>query len=123
MRKTTVPDASPFVTCGYGDANPHFDWSTGKTVSWSSSCYSSCLQAALHPVEITAFSSISESADLSTVLAEYPNLGEVFSKQSSLSLAPHQPYNYTINLLPGTTHLLTVKPILSIERSHRGVHE
>lgn len=82
--------------------NPHIDWSVGKIVSWSSVCLSSCLQSALAPVEAAVPSPTAEHSDLYSVPPVYHDLREVFSKQCTLSLPPHCPYDCSIDLLPGS---------------------
>lgn len=42
-----------------------------------------------------------EATDLSPVLEEYHDLVEMFSKQKTLSLPPHHPYDFGTYLLPG----------------------
>ena len=43
-----------------------------------------------------------EAADLEGVTPDYHNLGVVFSKAGTTVLLSHRPYNFAINLLPGT---------------------
>jgi len=81
--------------------NPQIDWVTGKIISWSFFCLSSCLQSALPPAEAAAPPPKIEPSDLLSVPMEYHSLGEVFSKQRALSLPPHRPYDCPIDLLPG----------------------
>ncbi|KAK2891507.1 hypothetical protein Q8A73_017172 [Channa argus] len=50
---------------------------------------------------ITACTSSPAPPDLSTVPAEYHDLGAVFSKAKAQSLPPHPPYDCAIELLPG----------------------
>lgn len=60
--------------------NPHFDWVSGRVVSWSTSCHSSCLRSALSPAQAAVPLPAPAPPDLSTVPACYHDLGEVFSK-------------------------------------------
>ena len=80
--------------------NPHFDWSSGKVVNWSTFCHSTCLQSALSPAG-GGVSSPHVPPDLSLVPPTYHDLGEVFSKCRALTLPPHRPYDCPIDLLPG----------------------
>ena len=80
--------------------NPQFDWSSGKVVSWSTFCHSTCLQSALFPAE-GVVPLPEETPDLSLVPPIYHDLGEVFSKCCALTLPPHRPYDCAIDLLPG----------------------
>lgn len=41
--------------------------------------------------------------DLEGVPSDYHDLHQVFSKARATSLPPHWPYNYAIDLLPGTS--------------------
>lgn len=72
-------------------------------MGWSSFCHSSCLQFVLSPAEGAIGSSSPEPPDLSSIPAEYLDLGEVFSKDRALSLPPHRPHDCAIILLPGAT--------------------
>eukprot|EP00064_Thunnus_orientalis_P022023 superscaffoldBa00007079_g22202 len=81
--------------------NPHIDWSTGKVVSWSSFCHSSCLKSALAPVKAAVPRPVTETPELSSIPSVYHDLREVFSKQRALSLPPRHPYDCAIDPLPG----------------------
>ena len=80
--------------------NPQFDWASGKVVSWSTFCHSTCLQSALSPAE-GGVPLPQEPPDLYLVPPIYHDLGEVFSKCRALALPPHRPYDCAIDLLPG----------------------
>lgn len=81
--------------------NPVIDWAAGKVTSWSSFCHSTCLKSALPPCSESLHVVPPEPPDLSSVPPVYHDLAEVFSKQRALSLPPHRPYDYAIELLPG----------------------
>ena len=74
----------------------------GIITGWSPRCHTSCLLSATEP-----FSAVSPRTttppDLSSVPAEYHDLGEVFSKSRASSLPPHRSYNCAIDLLSGTS--------------------
>lgn len=45
-----------------------------------------------------------EALDLSSVPASYHDLAKAFSKDSTLSLPPHRPYDCAIDLIPGASY-------------------
>ena len=101
--------------------NPHLDWTTGKMVSWNTSCHNSCLQSTLPPPEAATIQPVSELPDLSSVTPEYHDLGEVFSKEKALSMPPHCPYDCAINLLSGSP--LLTSPLYTLSRPEREAME
>lgn len=102
--------------------NPHIDWSAGKVVSWSSLCYSSCLQSALALVKRTAPSPSPEPPDLSSIPSTYHNLGEVFNKQRALSLPLHRSYDCAINLIPGAPPPSSFQLVSPRKINHGEIH-
>ena len=80
--------------------DPHVSWTSGRVVEWSPHCLAHCLRSSQPPGVPSPLSS-PEPPDLSSVPAEYHDLGEVFSKSRALSLPPHRPYDCAISLLPG----------------------
>ncbi|KAJ8012622.1 hypothetical protein DPEC_G00044780 [Dallia pectoralis] len=68
--------------------NPHFDWTSGSVVSWSSYCHSTCLQSARSPVGLAVSPPASEPPDLTSVPLVYHDVGEVFGKRRALSASP-----------------------------------
>ena len=80
--------------------NPHVNWSDNIILGWSWFFLSSCLKSAFMPVSP---SPAAEFPDLSKVPQEYMDLKPVFSKSRAVSLPPHRPYDYAIELLPDTS--------------------
>ncbi len=103
--------------------NPHIDWVKGKIISWSPFCHSTCLQSALPPTEGTVAPSKPKPPDLAW-MAEYHDLGEIFSKDLALSLPPHRPSDCAIDLLPGaplpTSRLYSLSCLW--KRGHGKIH-
>jgi hypothetical protein len=46
---------------------------------------------------------LGEASDLSAIPAEYLDLWDVFNNARATSLPPHRPYDYAIDIFPGTT--------------------
>ncbi|KAI2649094.1 Transposon Tf2-9 polyprotein [Labeo rohita] len=92
-----------------------------KVVNWSLPCHSSCLQSALPPVEDILPVSIPEPPDLSIIPSEYHDLGAVFSKDQTLTLPPHRPYDCSIDLLPGAP--LPTSRLYNLSRPEREAME
>ncbi|CAJ1057674.1 uncharacterized protein LOC108874699, partial [Xyrichtys novacula] len=79
--------------------NPQINWSTSSISAWSPHCHSHCLRSAnphLHRQK-----SASPPPSLTSVPPVYHDLAMVFSKEQSLILPPHRPYDCAIDLLPG----------------------
>lgn len=66
---------------------------------WNLSCHVECLVSAVSSVSVFQ----EEPSDLSGVPEEYHDLRAAFSHSWAASLPPHQPYDCSIELLPGTT--------------------
>ncbi len=81
--------------------NPHIDWSLNKIIGWSTQCHSVCLHSALSPSAHNLSPPCIEPPDLTKEPREYHDLEVVFSKNETLSLPAHRPYNCAIGLLPG----------------------
>lgn len=79
--------------------NPHTDRSAGRIVSWSPFCHAACLQSALTSVKIGSHSSAPEPPDLTSISSANHDIEEVFSKQWTLFLPPHRPYDCAIEIL------------------------
>ncbi len=80
--------------------NPHIDWMARVMRDWSTACHQVCLK------QVSALfcsSSPSVQPDVTGVLPEYYNFIEVFRKAKAMSLAPHRPYDFTIDLQPGVS--------------------
>ena len=76
------------------------DWETHKILGWDAACATRCLSEAHSPTRTLLKE---EGPDLQKVPGEYYDLGEVFSKARATCLPPHRPYDYAIELKPGTT--------------------
>ena len=79
--------------------DPHVLWSSGRILGWSVACHANCLRSALSPSSGTKPSLPPPS--LTGIPPVYHDLAPVFCKESALSLPPHRPYDYAIDLLPG----------------------
>ncbi|KAK1792958.1 hypothetical protein P4O66_001599 [Electrophorus voltai] len=77
--------------------NPHVDGLSWSVLSWGLTCQTSCFQL---PKPQSGSGHDLGGLDLSRVPQD---LGEAFSKQKVQLLPPHQPYDMTINLLPGSS--------------------
>lgn len=82
--------------------SPLIDWATGSIMGWSPFCHSHCLKSA-QPATGRLPAGLGEALDLSSILAEYQDLREIFSKACATSLPPHQLYDCAIDLILGTT--------------------
>ena len=80
--------------------NPQVDWSQGLITGWSPDCHTTSLQSAAQPFSSTQ-PTTTAPPDLSSIPAEYHDLGEVFSRSCATSLPPHHSYDYAIDLLSG----------------------
>lgn len=81
--------------------NPKIIWRKKEIVGWSEECLSSCLFDAVSPT-INPCNTEETYPNLSKVPSDYHDL-EVFNKAKATSLLPHRPYDYPIDLIPGTT--------------------
>lgn len=82
--------------------NPQVSWPSLVITRSSEHCFHHCLCC---PV-LTITSTSVESPDLHPLVhipEEYHEFMDVFSKTKVSGLPPHQPYDCTIDLLPGTT--------------------
>lgn len=97
-----IPDL-PLILCNtwFNQHNPNIRLCSGTILGWCTTCLTSCFR--FTPVSP---SNIAEEdpdfPDLSKVPSVYLDLKEVFNKSWATSLPPHCPYDYTIDLLPGT---------------------
>lgn len=82
--------------------NPQIDWTKEEIRSWSTFCHANYICSALFPATPGGHRS-PPTTDLSLVPPEYHNLALAFSKEDALSLPPHRPYDYAIELFPGAT--------------------
>ena len=82
--------------------NPQVDWDQEIITDWSPRCHTSCLLSAAVPFFQNS-PRTTTPPDLSSVPAEYHDLGEVFSKSRASSLPPHRSYDCAIDLLSGTS--------------------
>lgn len=80
--------------------SPHLNRSELYIESWSKNCLSSCVQSAIPPTPSLANSNEANPPGLSHMSKEY-HLSLVFSKHKALTLPPHCPYDYAVDLLPG----------------------
>lgn len=97
--------------------NPQIDWAKGRIVGWSTRCHEQCLCSAVPGCMSDDPAGPPARPDLSTVPAEYHDLGEVFSKDGAQSLPPHRPYDCGIDLLPGAP--LPTSRLYSISKPER----
>ncbi|KAL3968321.1 potassium voltage-gated channel Eag-related subfamily H member 3 [Sarotherodon galilaeus] len=97
--------------------NPQIDWAKGCIVGWSTRCHEQCLRSAVPGCMSDDPAGPPTRPDLSTVPAEYHDLGEVFSKDGAQSLPPHRPYDCGIDLLPGAP--LPTSRLYSISKPER----
>ena len=81
--------------------NPHINWRDGSILSWRSHCMATCLSSAHLPV-CAKISDPDKDIDVSNP-PEYLDLRCVFSKSRATSLPPHRTYDYSIDLLPGSS--------------------
>jgi len=65
---------------------PHVCWSSGRILSWSTTCHARCLRGAQTSTRVEGPSPV--PPDLSPIPPEYHDLGEVFSKERARSLPP-----------------------------------
>ena len=79
--------------------DPHVSWSSGRILGWSVACHADCLRSASSPPS-GAKPTLSPPV-LTGIPPAYHDLTPVFSKESALSLPPHRPYDWAIDLLPG----------------------
>lgn len=87
-----------------------------KEQGWSVRCYKQCLRSAVPNIVATNPAEVITVPDLCAVHTEYHVLAQVFSKDRALSLLPHCPYDFRIDLLPShpfPTVVYTVSQSLS----------
>ena len=90
--------------------DPAISWQQGELLSWSSTCFSSCLSL---PCRATTIED-SASAVPPTKPSEDAQYSNVFSKIKASTPPPHRPGDCAIDLLPGVSHLRAVfTPYLS----------
>lgn len=75
--------------------NPHTDWSSASIINWSDFCHAHCLCSAI-PAGVSSQPEPPEESDLRNVPCKYHDLQQVFSKDRTQSLPPHQPYDCAI---------------------------
>lgn len=81
--------------------NSQIDWAGGYITGWSTHCHGQCLSSAV-PACMSTDPAGLPTPPLSTMPADYHDLGQVFSKDRAQLLPPHCPYDCRIDLLPGT---------------------
>lgn len=80
--------------------NPQINWSAPALTGWSVACHLCCLRSALPPAPLSSCSA-PVTIPLSAVPEVYHDIEEAFSKQPALSLSPHCPYDWAIELSAG----------------------
>ncbi|KAK6278339.1 hypothetical protein J4Q44_G00391440 [Coregonus suidteri] len=85
----------PWLCCH----NPAISWRQGELLSWSSTCFTSCLSL---PCRATTIED-SASAVPPTIPSEYAQYSNVFSKIKASTPPPHCPEDCAIDLLPGVS--------------------
>lgn len=80
--------------------NPDISWRDGQITHWNKNCCKTCLtnKFSMPLRNISLPNSIPELP----LPAEYRDLAEAFSKTNASKLPPHCPYDYPIDLHPGT---------------------
>uniref|UniRef100_A0A8C5MK16 Retrotransposon gag domain-containing protein n=1 Tax=Leptobrachium leishanense TaxID=445787 RepID=A0A8C5MK16_9ANUR len=79
--------------------NPVIDWRRNTVLSWSKSCFDSCMI----PVKSVHTINVPTAAPLSVLVPiQYEEVREVFNKGGAETLPKHRPYDCAITLLPGT---------------------
>uniref|UniRef100_A0A8C5R1S3 ribonuclease H n=1 Tax=Leptobrachium leishanense TaxID=445787 RepID=A0A8C5R1S3_9ANUR len=79
--------------------NPVIDWRRNTVLSWSKSCFDSCMI----PVKSVHTINVPTAAPLSVLVPiQYEEVKEVFNKGGAETLPEHRPYDCAITLLPGT---------------------
>lgn len=87
--------------CWLQQHNSQIDWARGCITGWSTHCHGQCLSSAVPACMSTDPAGLPTPPDLSSVPADYHDLGQVFSKGRAQLLPPHCPYDCGIDLLPG----------------------
>lgn len=92
--------------------NHHLSWTSGDIISWSDSCFETCLQLPARPsstiksakvlLRTTTIESSEGQHDI-VIPEEYRAFQDVFSKQLATRLPSHRPWDCAIELLPGAT--------------------
>lgn len=80
--------------------DPHVSWSSLWILQWGTNCFTCFL---LPATEEGLADPQRTMAAIESILPQYRDLAEVFSKRRAASLPPHCLYETAINLLPGAT--------------------
>ena len=80
--------------------NPQIDWQGERILGWSVECHALCLKSAESTAPMGG-TEVETVPDLTSIPREYHDLRLVFSKDQTISLPPHRPYDCSIELLPG----------------------
>lgn len=83
--------------------NPTIDWMSRRTTFYSAYCQIHC-HSPVSPLVLTVPVQVNQDfLDISSVLACYHDLKEIFSKTRAMSLPPHHSYDCCIDLHSRTT--------------------